>query len=322
MTALRLNDFSLYAGDGMALSDRVYAVEQRLASLEKALSAGHKLAQQAVEALATTRKSRWKTIWEKRPIGFWEWTKWLGTFACFPALPIALIAWLQPQWASHVYHDRKSEIGEVFDSKFAPFAQQIAEQGNKLSGIEGRLDGLRDDVQLLLKKELKITASLSQPEFNKNLDVVVSALQAAANQKVAIPIEVSSTLHSKLKSSPVSAVSYWPAVGSFLTYASSISHRESPKQAESLRCEPIARTIYSHVSLGGSCYDLMDGAVLQDVHFVNTIVRFQGTMLALRNVTFSHTVFLFPLLENPSPDIRRIAAAMLKSFSDSLEVTN
>ncbi len=150
---------------------------------------------------------------------------------------IALIAgyveWWQPQQAAHAQHDLETTIDGRIDNKVG-----VPRINERLSNIETLLHSLDQNVTLLLKKDLHITASLGKPGFEKNLDAVAAQLTLARNRDVKIDEKDQDQFRENFVSANPASPGYWAAAAAYINYRSPALPAGMPNCLES---EPIAK---------------------------------------------------------------------------------
>jgi hypothetical protein len=98
----------------------------------------------------------------------------------------------------------------------------------RINGHLGELDGLKEKVTTV---GLQSQASLPQPEFDKELPNIQSAIAAARKDHISVPPPVIDKLRSKLLASNAEAPDFWPTLSELVSYRSSISYHASAASA-------------------------------------------------------------------------------------------
>jgi hypothetical protein len=232
---------------------------------------------------------------------------------CAPvALIVGVLAWLQPQWSAHSDHDLTARIAaEVHNQlKEDHFTDRISTLEKGLSGLETAVQDLKGNIDLLLKKELRIAASLPPRQFDLNLDTVASYVEAASAHHIPLEPDLVRALASKISSSPETVPSYWSAAAAVATY------RANRPEESSLRTLPpclgnVASMAAMSIEMNFDCSISLDGTEYSDMIISKVIVLYRGGPIHARNVQFRDCIFVLDLPVLPSPAGRQLVRSLL-----------
>jgi hypothetical protein len=188
---------------------------------------------------------------------------------------------------------------------------------------EDRLDYIESALNLLNASQapgklLTQLASLDTKRFTQNL----TALRKVSEQpvaNVATTPEVLKKVAYQLNAVDEKTDNYWPTVLRFIEFASAGLASNAPPKGSL-----VTRTFTKESGkdgqsplLGGFILNggvfVLDGAVLQDIRFVEARIIFTDNPSTLKNVTFINCAFEFPDIDRPSPALEIASRALLAS---------
>ena len=267
-----------------------------------------------------------------RPKGIHAWTRdhWLAlsiSVGTVILIVIAILAWWQPQWKQQSDAASEATILRILEEKTRPLTELSSKMGERLAAMEKQVQGIDDNVKLLLKKELKLTASISPSDLGRNLDVVEAQLHAATLQEVVSDPSVINALQASFSKVSNDSVDYWPSAAAAITY---ISYMKSfaPKGISirvKLRlplCEPNAPAKREglHFAMESNCILNLDGQDLSGRLYRDAIIVYHGGKVSLNNVQFVNCLFDFQMVAPPTKEGIKLTRDLLKS-SDMSSLT-
>jgi hypothetical protein len=98
--------------------------------------------------------------------------------------------------------------------------QKIADQGEKIAEINGKLSGIADLLKIVVQNEMKRVSALIPLDFDKSLPDVKTLLSVARDEQVTSPNATVASIKSKLNTSEQGAPGFWPAAAAFVNYQS------------------------------------------------------------------------------------------------------
>jgi hypothetical protein len=118
------------------------------------------------------------------------------------------------EWSNQRNEDFKHIVQDAVQQRIQPL-------DDRLGRVEQHLSDIDRDVQRLLDKALKTTASLTPNQFQKKLDVATTQLSVAASLHAPSGPETSRELQTQLSATSPATPFYWSAAGAFVSYRSS-----------------------------------------------------------------------------------------------------
>lgn len=228
------------------------------------------------------------------PLGGQKWYDRHAGLVAFGSLVVAvllLVFAVIPIIEGDIQNHLGPEIATAINDKgLDSLPQQVA-------SLRASMAAMRHDLDLLLQKGLKTSASLPQQSFSRNLDVVADQLRVAAHRNLVVSPEIVRRIRQKLLDIPSSGRStlYWSAAAQWVTYRSRLNDAERRViQAESLRpCVAAGPFSMGHITVDANfgCSITLDGRSWDHVSFENAVVIYHGGKVFLRDVTLRNCYF-------------------------------
>jgi len=215
------------------------------------------------------------------------------------------------------------------DRRFEGIDKRLGDLASKVDDAEGQFKRLHSDFQGQQEKQNQVLAIDRVQNPNRILGVIRSEIQLARENKIQLPASNLVDYRYVLQALPSSAREYWTTVADIINYQSLLNQLsgEAPDPAKvSHVCSgltsgrggsniiqgfPIERCV---IDLD-STHNLLENLVIRD-----SVVRYHGGPVALRNVRFVNCSFVLELPEAPhSPARPELLRALLDS--DQKQVT-
>jgi hypothetical protein len=235
------------------------------------------------------------------------------------------LKWFQPEWSAHLAGDLHSTINADIDQKLGEPRKILDGHTKQLERIQTALEGLTKNVELLLRKELKIMAELPEKQFEQNLDLVANDLSTASQHDIAIEASIVAKIQSALKTAKENSPDYWRAVSALVTqqYIS----RNQVTLASTLSapaCVPAGGGLVfreREISCpSGSVLDLDNKTITNSV-VENLVIRYRGSPATIKNTIFIDCTFILDLSSSLSPVGKTIAKQIfLASPTDKVRI--
>jgi hypothetical protein len=183
-----------------------------------------------------------------RPLG---WRERYGTYAQCVVAAVAIFGLFLGIWnqkAAHDEQDFKYRVDARIDEKLKPVNTKVDDISEKLAKVESALQGIRSNLDLLLRKELKIAASLPQSQFNKNLDAVKTDLELAQKTSIILDRSVISELKTKIVLANKTEPNAWSVVLTLISYRSLTINNPAPSPLR----KPISPGFGMHIDIRSS----------------------------------------------------------------------
>ena len=194
-----------------------------------------------------------------------------------------------------------------------------AKTADALTRINERLQQIEGD---LLRRDLRITSTLSQQQFNDNLDLVATTMELAKSKRVVIDNSLIRTVKSRLAAASPAVPQFWPAVANVVNY-------QGAEWVPHINLQALLPCVNW---LGGSVSDLtfdenhgcvmdLDGADMARVTIKNGVVLYRGGPTKLKDVSFTNCYFVIviPLRPDQSGE-HDVASSLLSQDSNRIEL--
>jgi hypothetical protein len=185
---------------------------------------------------------------------------------------------------------------------------------SRISTIEGQLKEI-DLKQRATKTPQAVLAEMATLN-NRQFSGVLPALQDVLTQpfdKVKPSISTLQEISIKLHNADTNAPEYWPTVLQFLQF---VSAGLAPATVPLPNTRPVFRSSSRSFLVGNQFSGitvLLDGGSLNGDRFDNCRVIFTNSPVKMENVTFTNSIFEFPVSSNPSPYIQHASKLLLAS---------
>jgi hypothetical protein len=189
-------------------------------------------------------------------------------------------------------------------------ATGVVSQGNRLTGIETTLRLIQ--VAQAPKRVLQEIAKLDNNTFRK--------IAERKPADVAPSRDEIQDVAGKLQNASVDTPDYWPTVLQFLNFSSAAMAPPNVPASDN------SATVFSNSRLEGLIFKnqviLLDGGSLIHTRLENSRIIFTESPVDMKSVQFVNCIFEFPIMQNPSPYLkkasRQLLASNLATFSPSL----
>jgi hypothetical protein len=243
---------------------------------------------------------------------------WLKRHSVIITLIVSLVGGglagaLVTRWFQHSADFSRLKINEQIDQRMAEPLGVLRDHTAQLSGIQTSVNDLKNSVDLLLKKELKILAQLPQKQFEQNLDALGMFLQMPVNE-FKPDRGVLDAIAAKLRKTAQNTPVYWSTVLQFINFASAAISSEGvpPHGAQPSLVFSHNRGFGAYLGTRKNEVALLDGDV-GNVRFEHCRIIFADTPVRMRNVVFVDCVFEFPVSNDPKPHLKSATQDLLAS---------
>jgi hypothetical protein len=127
-------------------------------------------------------------------------------------------------------------IDQRIDVKLKDVNSKLDKISNELSRLDGSLSAIGPFIQDLIRNQMNRSASLKKEQFNEELPQLKKVITAAQKVNLTIPDRTMSGLQRNLLNAGPNSSEYWPAVGTFITYRSSIQLSQPISHENIKRC--------------------------------------------------------------------------------------
>jgi hypothetical protein len=210
------------------------------------------------------------------------------------------------------------KINESVEKKLDPINQRLAALDERLSDVQGQLKRMGGDFQAQKKTQNQLLAIDRVQNPNRILGVIRSEIQLATENKTQLPVSNLVDYRYILQALPPSAREYWTTVADIINYQSLLNQKSGIAPDPATVSHPCAGLTAGtggyNVQVGGSisrCVLDLDAThnLLENLTIRDSVVRYRGGPIELRNVTFVNCSFILDLpepLQTPArPDLLR-----------------
>jgi hypothetical protein len=193
-------------------------------------------------------------------------------------------------------------INENIDKKLAPILSQLTDLTTRLGKLEGRFEQL-DSEQKKIAMRLQSGDALARLRIDpdKALDDIRAELRKAQAKRTEIPYARLVDMKTAVQGLPVSAADYWKTVAAIVNYQSFIIQTKglgpNPRAGSHLCMMTNQPGVLNSSgnryteALFHDCLADLDTNSFIRVTFADSIIRYKGGPVELRDVTFSNCVF-------------------------------
>jgi hypothetical protein len=192
------------------------------------------------------------------------------------------------------------KINENFDKKLAPINQQLNTLIQQIGQLQGRFQQL-DAGQKKISTRLTHQEALARMQDPARILATIRAeIQMARSNGKALRASDLNDYKNAVRAIPASAHEYWTTVAAIINYQSLINQMsgEAPDPFKVSRsCLGLTggiRNIFVNLEFSRCVVDL-DTQAFTNVTFKDSVIRYRGGQVALRNVAFFNCTFLLDL---------------------------
>jgi hypothetical protein len=200
------------------------------------------------------------------------------------------------------------------DTKVDELSRKIDALSDRVSRIEGRLDKRVSSLERRADQQTSL-AKLIDP--NRVLATIRLEIQMAQNSGKALPASDLADYKNVVQALPISAHEYWTTVAAIINYQSLINQMSGEAPDPNKVSRPCVRSVAS-VFIGGeyaNCVVDLDTNAFDRVMFKDSVIRYQGGTVSLRNVQFVNCRFDLKLTSTPqTPAQNQFLLALLESL--------
>jgi hypothetical protein len=192
-------------------TQRLNEIEPRLARIETALG---------------LRPIKPKSTFSQLCSEIWQWivASW-KVLLPVAAFALAIISYFTAPWIKWEFDHRDDSRDKAIDGRITAalnvqggIAATLAEVQKTTNDTNITLKTLQPFIQALVQREMIKNASLSQPDFGRNLPEIANDLAVARNQNAKTQPQVIDSLSKKMLQIQPSVAGYWPAVVQLVDY--------------------------------------------------------------------------------------------------------
>ena len=289
--------------DEMALGDRVRELEKKVRRMEDRSSdfvpdqAPTAPIPAPVESIPGPR----------RTLSRWDWAVRIAAPA---GLVIAVLAWLQPEWAKHSEHDLESNVDRLIDVKLEKPLDRLGKVETGIAVVGAKIDTLialqKQAVALIPDIKTKLPEGLARASTGDTTSLGALAYYVSAGTAQRVPVPDSLVQKSGLNLIALrsdEAEKAWQVVLQLLAYRSALN-AISPTESRQL-----SLAIRPHDPKKGETIDLSDSSLSHSVILVNWPVYYDGSAaIHLEKTGFNDCDFYMPRTANSE----KLATAILQ----------
>jgi hypothetical protein len=175
-------------------------------------------------------------------------------------------------------------------------------------------------MDLLLSDRLRHLGSLPQQQFNQNLAEAAETIQLAQAVDLKIDPALESSLRTKIAAAPKIEIAYWTAASAIINFSSSPEALEKPHMVYGV-CGGMFEGLRSlKGSMLQNCVQVLDGMSFESVTFSNSIIRYNGGPVELKNVAFVNCAFEVTLTREPPSIGQKLTDVLLASNPSNFRI--